>query len=298
MKLRSLIILFVLLFNKLSFSQELNCQVKVITPQLQTVDPKVFKTLETSLYEFMNTQRWTNLTLKSHERIQCQFIITITDELSADQFNANISVVSSRPVHSSDYQSLVFNHQDKAFSFQYAEYQPIEFNENAFLNNLSSVMAYYAYMVIGFDFDTFSPDGGTPYFLKAQNIVNQAQNSAEAGWKPFENNRNRYWLVENVLNNKYKSLRRVYYDYHRKGMDKLYENAASARRQIYRSLGYVSGVASNYPSSIFLQVFINSKSDELIEVFKEADPSTRIKALNLLNKVDPTSSDKYAILKK
>lgn len=297
MNLRSFFIGILLLSGLSSIAQELNCQVKVITPQLQTTDPKVFRTLETALYEFMNTQRWTSVKLESHERIQCQFIITITDEISVDQFNASISVVSSRPVHSSDYQSLVFNHQDKAFSFQYAEFQPLEYNENAFLNNLTSVLAYYAYMVIGFDFDTFSPEGGTPYFLKAQNIVNQAQNSSSDGWKPFENNRNRYWLVENVLNNKYKSLRRVYYDYHRKGMDELYKNTDNARRQIYRSLGFVSGVASNYPSSIFLQVFINSKSDELIEVFKGADPSTRIKAMNLLNKIDPTSTEKYSVLK-
>ncbi|HUM46644.1 MAG TPA: DUF4835 family protein, partial [Chitinophagales bacterium] len=218
------------------YAQELNCTVKVITAQLQTADPKIFQTLQKSIYEFMNNRKWTNDNFSTNERIECSILINITQEISSDKFGAQITIQSNRPVFSSGYNSTVLKWADKDFQFQYAEYQPLEFNENTYLSSLTSVLAYYAYTIIGFDYDSFSPSGGTVYYQKAQNIVNAAQSTSEPGWKSYESIRNRYWLINNLLNTKFENVRIAMYKYHREGLDKMFENPDQGRKAITESI--------------------------------------------------------------
>src|ERR1043165_7382768 len=202
-------------------AQELNCQVNVIAANLQTTDPKVFETLKQAVYEFMNNRKWSNDNYKPEEKIECSMLINITQEISSDKFGAQITVQSNRPVFNSSYNSPMLYLADKDFQFQYAQYQPLDYTDNQFTSNLTSVLAYYAYLIIGFDYDSFSPKGGMPYFQKANSIVTSAQsnNNAGPGWKSYESVRNRYWIVYNLTNSKLDYIHTVIYKYHREGLD-------------------------------------------------------------------------------
>ena len=208
----SLLILTGMLFGGSALqAQELQCGVNVSAPQLRVADPKIFKTLETAIYEFMNNRTWTGDKFKAEEKIRCEINITITDELSIDRFRAQVAIQSSRPLYNSDYQTVTFNWVDKDWEFSYVEYQPLEFNENIVLNNLTSMLAYYAYIIIGLDYDSFALNGGTTYLQKAQKIVNNSQNACEKGWKPYDGIRNRYWLTDNLMNPRFAGYREAFY---------------------------------------------------------------------------------------
>ncbi|MEO6167317.1 MAG: DUF4835 family protein [Chitinophagales bacterium] len=279
-------------------SQELNCTVKVITAQLQTADPKIFQTLQKSIYEFMNNRKWTNDNFTASERIECSILINITQEISSDKFGAQITIQSNRPVFSSGYNSTVLKWADKDFQFQYAEYQPLEFNENTYLSSLTSVLAYYAYTIIGFDYDSFSPSGGTAYYQKAQNIVNAAQSTSEPGWKSYESIRNRYWLINNLLNTKFENVRTALYKYHREGLDKMFENPDQGRRAISESLNLLSKANEDSPNSMIMQVLLQGKSDELVNIYSKATPQEKSNAVQILSKLDASNSSKYQAIMK
>lgn len=290
--------IFLLSVPILIHAQELNCTVKVITAQLQTADPKIFQTLQKSVYEFMNNRKWTNDNFKSGERIECSILINITQEISSDKFGAQISVQSNRPVYNSGYNSTMLNWVDKDFQIQYAEYQPLEFDENNFLSNLTSVLAYYAYTIIGFDYDSFSPSGGTPYFQKALTIVNAAQSGSEPGWKSYESLRNRYWLITNLLDTKFADVRTFLYKYNREGLDKMYQNPDQGRKAITESLGLLSKANENAPNSMIMQVLLQAKSDELVNIYSKATPQEKSTAVQILSKLDASNSSKYQAIMK
>jgi len=284
-------------------AQELNCQVQVITPKLQTADPKIFKTLETSIYDFMNSRKWTSDIFEPEERIECSILINITEELSIDKFKAQVSIQSSRSVHNSSYNSVVINHVDKDWVFQYAEYQPLEFNENVFISNLTSMLAFYAYFIIGMDYDTYSLKGGTPYFTKAQAIVNSIPpnlgKDEAPGWKPFDGNRNRYWIVENLLKSRYEPFRSVAYKYHLQGLDMMYENPKVARQVITSALKTLKEPVEENPNAMIVQLFFNAKAEELVNIYSGASPPEKAAIVQLLNQLDPTNKQKYQqIMKK
>lgn len=290
------IVLIVVLINVLGLhlsAQELNCDVQVITPKLQTADPAIFKTFENAVYEFMNNRTWTDDSYNNNERIECKLIITLTDELSSDRFRANATLQSIRPVYNSDYKTVLFNYVDKEFEFVYSEYLPLEFNENAHLSNLTSMLAYYAYIMVGIDYDSFGKNGGSPYFIKAQSIVNNAQNVNERGWKSYENVRNRYWLIENLMNGKYASYRNCIYDYHRLGLDKMYDNRNGGTKTITNCLEKLNLLNNENPNLMALQLFFNAKSDELISIYSAAPPAEQTKAINYLTRLDAANSEKY-----
>jgi hypothetical protein len=274
-------------------AQELQCGVTVVTPQLQVVDPKVFQTFEDGVFEFMNTRKWTNDKFKQEERIACEINITITEEISNDRFRAQVSIQSRRPVFNSDYETVLFNWVDKDWEFTYREYQPFEFNENTFTNNLTSMLAYYAYVIIGLDYDSFESNGGTPYLLLAQKIVNNASNAPETGWKPYDGIRNRYWLTENLMNPKFAAYRQVYYKYHFEGLDKFHEDQLGPIAVINQCLDDLNRVNSSNPNSMAIQLFFNAKSDELVGIFTSAPPRDKTKAVGILNRIDPTNANKY-----
>ena len=236
-------------------AQELFCNVQVNASQIQTSDRKVFQTLQTAIYEFVNNTKWTDASVKNEERIECTFLINIKEKVSNDEYKASIQIQSTRPIYGTSYKSTMLNYLDNNFRFRYLEYQSLEFNENTHLSNLTSVLAYYVYIVLGLDFDTFSEYGGAPYYIKAQNIVNNAQNAREIGWKAFESDKNRYWLVHDLLDTRYEEIHNCYYRYHRVGMDMLSEKTEDGRYDITVALEELRGVYRDNPSAFILKIF-------------------------------------------
>jgi hypothetical protein len=282
------------------FSQELNCSVQVLL-QLQkasaqqetSADKKILQTLQQSVFEFMNNRKWTNDVFQQDERIECSVVISITEKPSADEFVGTIQVQARRPIYKSSFNSLLLNVVDKKISFKYIEYQPLEFSENSFMSNLSSVLAYYSYLIIGADYDSFSLEGGSPYFQKAQTIVSNAQSASEKGWKSSEDNQNRYWIVENILNSTFKPMRECVYKYHRLGFDAMSEDVNGGRSVVLQSLELLRKVHEYKPSSYNMQLFFLAKADEIINLFSQADPAEKSKVVELLNEIDPANTIKY-----
>ena len=277
-------------------AQELEVKVSINTPKLQTADPQVFQTLRTAVEEFMNNQKWTNDVYEQEERIKMDVVITISKELSANTFEAEVSLQSIRPVFNSLYETPMFKHQDKDVTFTYEQFQPLEYSQTTYLNNLTSVLGYYAYIVLGMDYDSFSPFGGEPYFQAAQDIVNRIPPniaSSVPGWRSTDGNRNRYWLIENILSPRVRPFRQAIYDYHRQGLDAMNEDVAVGRAVMTQSLESLDGVNKTYPNSMILQVFANTKSHEIIEIYKGAGPQEKNAVTRTMERVDPPRSSAY-----
>ena len=274
-------------------AQELFCNVQVNASQIQTSDRKVFQTLQTAIYEFVNNTKWTDASVKNEERIECTFLINIKEKVSNDEYKASIQIQSTRPIYGTSYKSTMINYLDNKFRFRYLEYQSLEFNENTNLSNLTSVLAYYVYIVLGLDFDTFSEYGGAPYYIKAQNIVNNAQNAREIGWKAFESDKNRYWLVHDLLDTRYEEIHNCYYRYHRVGMDMLSEKTEDGRYDITEALEELRGIYRDNPSAFILKIFFDAKADEIIKIYSEAFPNEQARIVKLLTEIDPANSTKY-----
>ena len=274
-------------------SQELNCQITILTPQIQSSDKSIYDKLQTDLRDFLNNKKWTSDDFLNQERIECSMSITISERVSTDEFKASIQIQSRRPVYKSSYNSPMFNHQDNDFTFRYVQDQMIEFDESNINSNLTAVIAYYAYIIIGLDYDSFSPEGGTPYFSKAQTIVNNAQSLPDRGWKAFESSRNRYWLAENLLNVSFKPLRNFIYSYHRQGFDKFSDNVTDSRASITENLNDLKKVYTDKPNSFLMQSFFTAKADELINLFSQATSDEKNRALLVLNMVDPANTLRY-----
>ena len=281
-------------------AQELLCNVRVQAPKLNKVDPAVFETFESEVTEFMNSRQWTDKSYAENEKIECNLNITITEEVSSTRFKAEITVQANRPVYNSNYQSLLFQHQDKDWEFSYTQYQPLEFDENAFINNLTSVLAFYAYMVIGYDNDSFAQEGGTNAFRLAESLVDKAQSQSFEGWKPNDNNkrRNRYWMVTNIMNPRFKTLRNIYYTYHRTGLDMMYEDPNTARKNILNALRDLEKSNRDNPNTMAVKVFSVSKNQEIIDLFNDAAVTQpdKVKVANIMTQVDPASSAKFSEL--
>jgi hypothetical protein len=298
MKLKSFFfaLLSFAVFN--THAQELNCTIQVLSPQLQGSDKKIFETLQQSLFEFINNRKWTNNEFLNQERIECTFAITVSERLSGDEFKASLQIQIRRPIYKTSYYSPLFSFNDPDFVFKYAEYQPLEFNENTYQSNLTSTIAFYANMIIAIDYDSFSPDGGTPYYQKAQTIANNAQNASERGWKAFESTKNRYWLAENFQNETYQPMRNALYQYHRKGLDVMSDKLDEGRAAIKESLTSLKKISDIRPNTFLMQLFFNTKVDEIVNVLSKDFPDEKNKMVNVLNEMDPANSNRYqSILK-
>lgn len=212
------------------YSQEINCSVQVSARQIEGTDREAFTEMRQALYEFVNNTIWTNYSYKLEERIECTILLTLSERISSDQYRGKINVVLRRPVYKTNYNSTLLNYEDDDVEITYAEGEPLIFAENTFTSNLTSLIAYYVYVFLGLDGDSFGNLGGTPYFEKAQQIVQDAQNTGEPGWKAFENMKNRYWLIENIMNPQYRPIRQSIYEYHRKGLDVMYDNVESVEK--------------------------------------------------------------------
>ncbi len=274
-------------------AQELNIQVSISTPGMSETERLVMQTLRSELREFINQTNWTAYQFETRERIEGSIQITIEERAGGDEYRGSIQVQSRRPIFNTAYNSPVFNHRDRDFEFRYREHQPLEYAENAFLSNLTSVIAYYVYIIIGFDFDTFAPLGGNPYFEAAQQIVNQAQNAPQRGWKSFESQRNRYWLVENLMNNRYRQIRQAMYRYHRLGFDTMTDNIDMGRAEVLGALEMLQRAHRERPGIPLMQVVMTAKSDELVNLFSGAPAMEQNRAIEILSEIDPANSSKY-----
>jgi len=296
MKIKYFLLLFILIsFIKVS-SQELKCNIQVNSQKIQGTNRTVFQTLQTSIYEFMNNTSWTNHIYSIDERIECNIMINISEQIGSDEYKGTIQVQSRRPIFNTSYNTTTLNYLDNNLQFRYLEYDKLEFNENSHLNNLTSTLAFYAYIILGIDYDSFSYLGGSEYFMKAEKIMNNAQNAIERGWKPYEGNRkNRYWMIENIMNDKYKPVREVFYRYHRLGLDRMNEKLVEGRAEVVECMVSLQKVFREKPDPymFFLQLFFDAKNDELVSLFMESYATEKTRVVNILTEIDNPNSSKY-----
>ena len=285
--------IFLLLFSLNITAQELRCSVQLNSQSVQGTNKNVFDKLQKSVTEFMNNTAFTDQVYTQVERIKCNIFITIKEQISVSEFKGSIQIQASRPVYNSSYSTVTMNRKDNDFQFSYVEDQPLIYNPNTFTSNLLAVLAYYAYMIIGIDHDTFKLYGGTPYFQKAVNIVARAQNAKEPGWKSFGNKKNRYWLTEKLLNEYHRPLRQCEYEYHIKGLDIMSDKTEEGRANILKALEGLRKVQNQDPGSAAMQLFFDSKSDELVNIFSGSFSIEKGKAASLLKEIDPSNIKKY-----
>jgi len=291
--MRKIVLLIVLALPFSALAQELNCAVSINATQIQTSDAGIFKDMENAIEQFMNGRKWTNDTYKTHEKIVCNFLITITKMPAIGSFSASVQVQSARPVYNSSYTSLLFNFADREWEFEYIESMPLEYNDNTFTSNLTSMLAYYAYLMIGLDYDSFSELGGTPYFQRALAVVNNAQQSNLPGWQAIGSNRNRYWMVENLNNPQMTDLRKAIYNYHRLGLDTFESNPDESRQVILNGLREIKKVRDVNPNSILVVSFFDAKGKEIANIFSDGNIQVRRQAYDIVTAIDPSNRTAY-----
>jgi hypothetical protein len=282
-------------------AQELQARVTVLSNRVATtVDRKIFTTLQTQLTNLLNNRKWTSDLYRPHEKIECSFILNIESIVETNVYKATLSIQAARPVYGSSYKASMVNFQDPDVTFKYQEFQPLEFNEarvqgtDAGTANLPAIFAYYAYMMIGLDYDSFALKGGESYFRKALNIVNNApEGKGVQGWKMFDGLRNRFWLVENVTNNRNNLIHDVFYGYYRNGLDHLMDNEEQAHTAVLAALIQLQTFAQENQNSMIQQFFLQSKFAELSGIFKKAKAEDKQKALELLSVLDAANAPKY-----
>ncbi len=293
-----ILLLFLAAFD-VAAQGELNCTVRISTPQLQRTDRKVFDQLEVSLRDFLNTTKWTTDPFEPEERIKCNFILTIKSEQENNIFEADLAVQAVRPVYGSGYETPLLSHLDKDIAFQYEQTQPIEFLPDATDNqNLPALMAFYAYIILGLDYDSFSQYGGEQHLLTAQQIVTNIQNSPTnkyGGWRPADGgkNRNRYWIIENLLNPRVRPYRAAMFTYHRKGLDLFASDINAGKAAVLLALEEVDKVGTAYFNSMIIQMFANAKKDELVEMWKIGAKAQKDRVQQIMTKIDPANTQRY-----
>ncbi len=299
--------LLILLFTYLGKAQELNCKVIVMADQVQGIDPKVFKTMEQEAAAFLKARKWGNDAFENNEKIECIFTIVLNKQIEGTEggFNGRLSVQATRPVYNSTYTTSLINFTDKDFAIKYIQYQPFEFNDNRvtgnepLVSNLSASLAYYCYLILGLDYDSYALKGGTDFFNKAQNIVNNApENKAISGWKATEGQRNRFWLIDQILNNRFVNMRDVYYKYHRLGLDQLTTEPEQARSLMNSLFPILQQVNSENPTSMLMQFFFSAKSEEIRNFLAMTPLADKQKIIPILSQLDVTNAAKYAELMK
>lgn len=297
--MRKYIIFFLFLISAGLSAQELNCRVLINSSKIQTSDRQIYNAMKTNLTEFMNNTKWTDDTYSNEERIECTINITIDEQISTNEFRATLAVQSTRPIFKTSYNSTVLNINDTGFRFEFSEFEPLIFNKNTHTSNLTSVLAFYAYIIIGIDYDTFSSLGGEPYYLIANQIVGNAQADAQAsGWKSFEGNANRYWLSDNLINSRFKKVRTALYSYHRQGLDVLTEKPSIGRSNVSDALQSLLQVSNQNPNAYLIRVFFDAKADEIVNIFSQQDiGSNTSELIDMLTQIDPSNSPKWEKMK-
>lgn len=295
MKYIGLLTLFLISsFTSIS-AQELRVTCRVNAQKAQA-DPQVFKSLETAIEEFMNNQKWTEDAFYQNEQIEVNLQVTIVEELSPTSFKADIGIQAVRPVYGTDYETPIITHLDKTIAFTFEQFQPLVYTEATFQSNLTHVLSFYAYVILGLDYDTFAPFGGEPHFQKAQNIINifpQNLSSSFPGWTSREGNRNRYWILESLLNPSVRPFREAMYNYHRQGLDIMHTDVDAGKAVLMQVLETVSKVNKAYLNAMILQMFANTKAQEIIEIFKVSARTQKSRVYSIMSKIDAANANKY-----
>ncbi|MBX3164486.1 MAG: DUF4835 family protein [Bacteroidetes bacterium] len=290
---RILLILFLSAAHFNLSAQELNCQVSINSDQIQgSVNKQIFEQLKSAIMEFMNNTKWTSEIYAPNEKIECSLFLTISQSSGSDSYSGKIQVQSRRPVFKSSYHTQAINYEDEYLQFKFQQFTQLQFNLNVFNDNLTSILAYYAYVIIAADNDTFSSLGGTPYWQKAQVVAQNAQSSGDAGWDPSKSQKNRYWLIENTLQPVFKGIRECMYQYSH-ALDIMNQDVEGGRAELLKSLDLLKPVYTARPASFPMQLFFNAKRDELINIFKGGLPEEKNKAMEVLTMVDPAGTTKY-----
>ncbi len=298
------IIFFSLLSSLLTsglYAQELKATVTILSNRISSqIDHKIFQTLQSALFDFLNNHKWTNENFQPNEKIVCNFLLNLSGNLDNNTFQGSLTVQAARPVYNSSYQSPLVNFFDESVTFRYVQYQPLDFNESRvqgsepFAANLTAIFAYYVYTILGLNFDSYSLRGGDPYYQKAQNIVNNApEGNNIVGWKAFDGVRNRYWLNENLTNSRYTQVHDALYDYYRQGLDQMYDKEDDARNGVLSSLNLLNTVNTENPNLMIMQFFFQGKANELSNIFKKGNPDEKSRALDFLTRLDVSNINKY-----
>jgi hypothetical protein len=292
-----MMLLFVFLLTFAVTGQELNCVITVNSDQVSQTNQQIFRTLERSLNDFVNKNKWTNRVYKENERVNARMFITV-NKYESNRFEANIQIQSSRPVFNTSYESPVFNYKDNQFNFEYIEFQPLIYNENVFTSNLVGVMAYYVYIILGLDADTYALEGGTDFYKEAQKTVTQAQGSNFSGWnQSATDNRTRFVLVDNLLSNTFREYRIAMYNYHRKGLDILGDNNSTGKQVISGSMRLFETLIQRRPNAFLIQTFFDAKSEEILNIFSDGPKVDVVALKSTLNKVAPFYSSTWNEIK-
>ena len=277
-------------------AQELNFSLTINTPQLQLTDPAIFETMRQSLENFMNNRKWTKDAFEVQERINGNIQMTITEEVSATSFKANMQIQVTRPIYGSSAQTVILSHNDKDIAFDYEPFQPIEYTNNVFNDNLSSIFTFYIYFALGLDYDTFSPFGGEPYFQEAQLILNTVPSNVAAsvgGWRSIDSQRNRYWMIESMLSPRMRPFRKAMYDYHRQSLDIMNSDVETGRAVMTQAIEELGKVNRSYPNSMTMQMFVNAKGSEIVEIFKKGTRPQKAVIKRVMGKVDAANASNY-----
>lgn len=296
--IRLFILLVIICVTNICIAQELRCNVTVNSDQIQGTNKSVFNTLEQTLSEYINSTTWTDLTFADSERIECNMMLIVKAVSPEGLFTCEWQIQSRRPVYQTTYSTPVLNLKDDHFIFTYQEFDRIEFQPNQFTNNLSALIAYYCYLIIGLDMDTYSRLGGTPYFQICENIVQSAQSSSLdktelTGWKAFESNRNRYALINNLMDETFRKYREYVYEYHRLGLDEMADNVANGRARIASGIDILREVNRARPATYAINTFINAKADKLVNIFQKGTSEEKKTVYELLMDIDPTRQATY-----
>lgn len=278
-------------------AQELRCTVTINSDQVQGTNKEIFNTLKQSIEEYVNTLRWTNMTFQEKERIECSMMLVVKS-VQDGMFNCEFTCQSRRPVFGTSYSTPTLNFKDNDFVFTYQEFDRLDYQQSTFTTNLTALLAYYCYLIIGYDMDSFSKLGGTPYFQVCENIVSAAQsasldNAEAAGWKAFESNRNRYALINNLMDEAFKKYRIYYYDYHRHGLDEMATNVANGRARIAKDIKVLKVSYNARPATYVVNAFLDAKADELVNIFKQGTSDEKKMVYELLMDIDPTRQGTY-----
>ena len=289
-----LLFAFMLFLPMISRAQDLNCDVIINADQIQTTDRRVFQDMETTIENFMNGRDWTADEFAVEERIKCSLSITLIEMPTIGSFKATVQIRSSRPIYNTSYESIVLNFADRDWAFTYVESMPLNFNQNSYTSNLTSILAFYAYVILGLDYDSFGDLGGDSYYQIAQVIVNNAAQSGFPGWSALESTRSRFALIDDLTNQQMQTLRSGIYKYHRLGLDFFEKDPEVTRANVIEVLESIRVIKSRYPASIFVISFFDAKTDELVNIFDQASMQEKRKAYNLLVELNPNKTDLYS----
>ncbi len=280
------------------FSQEFLGNIQIQSQSVDGVDPSVFSNMETTIFEFMNNRVWSSYNFKIEERIEFTMVITINEVQGSDIFKGSLNLVLQRPIYGSDYNSVVINLVDNDIRFEFVPHQSMIYSDGTYSSNLTSILAYYAYLMLGLDFDTYSLYGGTQFYEKAMAVVTSAQNSNEKGWLAFEGPKNRYQLIENILNPSYSDMRKLLYEYHLKGLDVMANDLIGGRAAVGSTLKYYKNVYNKRSGLYLLQVLLEAKRDEIINIYTKASPAEKTEMINIMKEVDPPNGNRYEAVNK